>query len=303
MNADAPRMNPIVSDTERDVERVARALFARGSRVESLALLRGAVARDPEQARCVALLQTVTEQGPPSAPPESSGVLELDLALVDRWIRAGMLVEALALLSGTPMGSLETGREWAQLLGELLAPVPVDAEPVMASMHRQLLTGGASVAMSLLEDRAKETPPPAAWALRRLELLRWMLLDNAAPAEEAPRLPEEVPSLLAGAIRGGIHQRNFHATVEGARAFCRQYPASPDAARTLVALEALAEEVAAHSGGTARHRTMPVFGRPAAALQLRMCNLSNAASVYRRLLSAGHDPEVSRLSEHVTSVL
>ncbi|MFK7992142.1 MAG: hypothetical protein AB8I08_39350 [Sandaracinaceae bacterium] len=292
-------MNAAANDTDRDVEQVARALSARGARVECLAMLRGAVARDGSQRSCVELLRSVVEQGPPPDIAHAE-VIELGLPLVDRWIRGGMLVEALALLSGTPMGSLETGREWAQLLGELLAPVPVDAEPVLKSMHEQLLTGGASVAMSLLEDRAKETPPPAAWALRRLELLRWILLDNAAAAQDSPRLPQEVPSLLAGAIREGIHQRSLVATIEGAKAFVAQYPASADARLTLSALEGLAAEVHSQSGTAhARNRTIPVFGRPAAALQLRMCNLSNAASVYRRILEDRDDPDVAALSAHV----
>src|SRR5688572_8163850 len=108
---------------ELDAEHAARVLLARGSVREGIALLRGAVARNAEEEGCAALLREVIAG---RLPPKNGEETELGLPLVDRWIRRGMLVEALAVLGGTPMASEETGREWANLLGELLAPVPFE---------------------------------------------------------------------------------------------------------------------------------------------------------------------------------
>jgi CBS domain-containing protein len=265
------------------VERVARALFQRGARREGVALLRGAVARDRGAERCRALLDEVLAGGEPAAPP---GAIELDLARVDGWIREGMLVEALALLGGTPMGSLETGREWANLLGELLAPVPVDAEETLVEMHRQLLGGGASVALTLLEERARRDPPLPAWARRRLELLRWMLLDNAGTAERPAALPDEAPSPLSGAIRGAVSRRDFSRALEAARAFARARPDHRDAARTVEALASLCAELQRLPEEVASEiHTVPMADHAAALMQLEMGNLHQARAIYGRLVA------------------
>lgn len=276
-----------------EVEQVARALLQRGSIRESIALLRGALARDGEEEGCAALLEDIVGGDVSARPTET---VELDFGLVDRWIRRGMLVEALALLGGTTMGSMETGREWANLLGELLAPVPVDAEEALVEMHHQLTTGGASVALTLLEERTKREPRLAAWALRRLELLRWMLLDNAAVAEGDAELRDEAPSLLAAAIRGPLNQRNVFAALDAARAFLAEHPDDADAVRCVEALESATAEVERHAADAIVHtRTIPMFGHPAAALQLRMGNLDQACAVYRKMIAKDESDDHARL--------
>ena len=289
------------ASAEREVELVARALCARGSVREAIAMLRGAVTRDAGHQDCRTLLDAIEGGDVPAGPGTT---VELDLPLVDRWIRAGALVEALALLGGTPMGSLDTGREWANLLGELLAPVPVDAEDTLVAMHHQLLSGGASVALTLLEEREREAGEGLpAWASRRLELLRWMLLDNAAVAESYRELPTTAPSALAGALRDPLGRRNVPQALEAARAFCDANPGHEDAHRACLALEAIAKEIEVHSGSDTTHSlTIPMYGLPAAAMQLRMGNLDAACSIYRKLEGRAEGAEATRLLEEVEAL-
>ncbi|MCA9614026.1 MAG: hypothetical protein KC586_14815, partial [Myxococcales bacterium] len=156
---------------------VARAMVARGAFREAEIVLRGALARGGHDGDAHFALATLERGG--SLPP--GAIPTLDLELVDRWIREGWLVEASALLGGVDLGQL--AEEWSNLLGELLSPVPAHAEEALVHMHRELLSGGASVALAILEDRLREGALPG-WAERRLALLRWMLLDNAGSAPD-----------------------------------------------------------------------------------------------------------------------
>jgi hypothetical protein len=287
---------------ELDAEHAARALLARGSIREGIALLRGAVARDSEEEGCAALLREAIAG---RLPTEASDKDVIALPLVDRWIRRGMLVEALAVLSGTPMASEETGREWANLLGELLAPVPVDAEETLVEMHKQLLTGGASVALTLLDERAKREPILPAWATRRLEVLRWMLLDNAGTAESHPVLSGEAPTAFAVAIRDAVNRRDLMAALAAAREFARAEPDDPSPPRVERAIEAILAEIERHrEDGLLSSRTMPMFGHPAAAMQLRMGNIAQAGVVYKKLLDKNRsDAHSADMLEHIEALM
>lgn len=278
------------AEVDREVGDVAKALHRRGSVTESVALLRASVARDAEQAGAKRLLEMALAGEDLGGP---STTVELGYGLVDTWIRRGMLVEALALLGGTSLGSRDKGREWANLLGELLAPVPVDAEDVLRAMHRQLMTGGASVALTLLEERDRKAPAMPAWARRRLELLRWMLLDNAEvlDAVESDAL---APSELAGAVTVLV-RRGLTAGLAALRELVGRRPELADGHRALEALETLAaniqEETARAGSG---HHTMPMVGHPAAVMQIRMGNLREALALYERLIRE-HDDERARV--------
>lgn len=271
------RTQSITGDLE--VEQIARALHKRGAAAESVALLRGALRRDGDQDASRALLRAMVANDPIAAPQK---IVHLDFPLVDRWIRRGMLVEALALLGGTSLGSGEMGREWANLLGELLAPVPVDAEATLVEMYRQLLSGGASVALTLLEERSRAEPSLPAWASRRLELLRWMLLDNAKGLES--EAPGAAPSLLAGALAMPLLYQGWEGAKTALEEYLVAHPDDADARRTLEAVEAIALEIDQHGSLVeSSPHTMPMVGHPAALMQLRMGNLANAVSLYRRM--------------------
>jgi len=99
------------------------------------------------------------------------------------------------------------------------------------------------VALTVLGERAQREPPLPAWALRRLELLRWMLLDNAATAESHSELPGAAPSLLSDAIREAVNRRDLRGALEAARVFAAGRPGDRDAERTVEALEAILGEV------------------------------------------------------------
>lgn len=280
---------------------VARALHAQGQSFEAEVIVLGALARDPSDtdARSASMaIRRGQRLGAPATTPA------IDLRLVDRWIRAGMLVEALALLVANPIqGEEHRVQEWADLLGELLAPVPAHAEPVFVEMHRQLLRGAGTVAMAVLEDRAAEGPLPP-WASRRLALLRWMLLDNA----QAQVLEEEktlATSPLARALQPALSQRSLTAARDAAGTFVQQNPTDDEAAEVLMALEALVDEMAAHDHiGLMGGQTVPVMGRPAAAMQLQMASLEGAAALYRKLASGQVKiPEARGLLMSVETVL
>ncbi|MEM9070278.1 MAG: hypothetical protein AAGE52_17355 [Myxococcota bacterium] len=243
---------------------------------EAELILRGAAARDALDGSCRTALRTLIRDG--RLPDGPDAVLDLDL--VDRWVRQGMLVEALAVLEGAELGG--PAREWADLLGELLAPVPAHAEGAFVDMHRSLLSGGASVALAILEDRCRQGPVPA-WAARRLSLLRWMLLDNAlTAAEDAPT--GEAPSELAAALRKPLAARNIEAMRAAAEHFATLHPESVDARDVLRMLDALVYEMNSQLGDIELSvQTVPVFGRPAAAMQLRMASFEGAFNIYRKL--------------------
>ncbi|HHH27687.1 MAG TPA: hypothetical protein ENK57_04990 [Polyangiaceae bacterium] len=270
------------ADVERQVADVARAMCQRGAIGEGVLLLRGALHRDPSQAEAEALLREILEG---SAELPRGTMLELGLDLVDGWIRRGMLVEALAILGGTPLGSSERGGEWANLLGELLAPVPAAAEPVLVRMYEELVSGGASVALTLLEERARVTPSLPAWAGRRLGLLRWMLLDNA---EAAPSISVLNGELGLGAALQTLQQRGLDAGLRALEVFVQRHPERADVARVCGATQELVEEIGRQASLLSKNnKTMPMTGHTAAMLQLRMGNLSVAATLYRPL--AAHD--------------
>ncbi|MEZ4338771.1 MAG: hypothetical protein R3B82_19305 [Sandaracinaceae bacterium] len=287
------------AEIDREVTDVAKALQRRGSVAESVALLRAAVSRDGGQVSSKELLDRAVAGEDLGGP---STTVELGYGLVDAWIRRGMLVEALALLSGTSLGSRDKGKEWANLLGELLAPVPVDAEDALRAMYRQLMTGGASVALTLLEERDRKEPAMAAWAKRRLELLRWMLLDNAEvlDAEAGDAL---APSELAGSV-GVLVRRGLGAGHAALREFVAQHPTSRDALRALEAVDVLVanlEEEAARFGGG--NKTMPMVGHTAAMMQLRMGNLREALGLYDRMIRDRDDDRARVLAAEVEVLL
>lgn len=273
------------ANTDREVVQAACALHQVGSIDEAVALLRGAVRRDPSQMASHSLLKELENGDAPSAMGRS---VELDFELVDRWIRNGMLVEALALLGGTALGSGDMGQEWANLLGELMAPVPVDAEETLVQMHRQLMSGGASVALTLLEERDRRAPMLPAWAVRRLEVLRWMLLDNARTQETTEVV---VPTTeLAGVLARALKHRGLTAGRAALAEFTAAHPDDRDAARALAAIETLDEDITRHvhlSQGSSN--TMPMVGHVAAAMQLRMGNLDNAKAIYANMIEEEDD--------------
>ncbi len=287
------------ADVERQVADVARALHQRGSTGEGVTLLRGALRRDQSQRSTRELLEVLSAGGSPSA----SGVVEFDLGLVDGWIRRGMLVEALALLGGTSLGSRELGREWANLLGELLAPVPVEAEAVLVEMYEQLLSGGASVALTLLEERDRQQPAMPAWATRRLELLRWMLLDNAEVAHSFSAGDHLSPSELAGVLEVA-ERKGLRAGHVAVKAFVEMHPGHADGARTLEALENILGDLDRQASLLAKNnKTMPMVGHTAALMQLRMGNLRPAAKVYASMVEGGGDDRASSLLSEVQVLL
>lgn len=279
---------------------VAHALHRLGAAAAGVTLLRGALRRDAGQGG----LRRQLEELVAGAGAQSTGeATELDLGLVDGWIRNGMLVEALALLGGTSLGSGEMGREWANLLGELLAPLPVEAEQALVQVYEELLSGGASVALSLLEERDKREPAMPTWATRRLELLRWMLLDNAEVAQSFVVGDHLHASELAGVLEVA-EQRGLRVGHLAVKSYAEEHPADGDAARTLEAIELILADLDRQASRIGKsNNTMPMVGHTAALMQLRMGNLRPAAKIYRSLVETKADDRASLLLAEVEVLL
>ncbi len=274
---------------------IARFLFSRGSRWEAALILRATSKRNPEDASARGVLQTIerTHEFPPGVASEPS------IPLVDRWIRDGMLVEALAVLGGFELGG--PAEEWASLLGELLAPVPAHAGEVFVTAHAALLAGAAPIALATLTDIESAQSLPT-WAQRRLELLRWMLLDNA---EEAPELAVEASThWLAAAMKEPLGQRSIEGALREARACANRAPGDADAVELARLLDVLVREMNHHVADVLTSmKTVPVYGRPAAAMQLQMANFKGAREIYaQQLKNRSGDRELRELLDAVKGV-
>lgn len=250
-------------------------------------MLRGALARQPAHGPFrLALMGLSVDAASGSWPP-------LSILQVEQWMRDGMLVEALAALSGCSFG--EDGQRWAHFLGELLAPPP-DTSSDHRAVHQSLLRGGASVAMTTLEDMSRSaTLSP--WAQRRLQLLRWMLIDNAQPATRDSQVDVRA-SALAKALFDPLEARNLAGMASAAKNVDH-----PDAELTALALERLAREAQTQGNAeSADRRTVQHIGRAAAAMQLHMTSFESARAVYEQMLTKAAEPEVAQLLVAVQGV-
>lgn len=277
------------------IDRVARLLLSLGSRREALTLLRAAVGRDPAESACAVLLRWARER--PHLSPSAPGA-DLDLDVIEGWIRAGMLVEALSVLQGTLLRRTPEGMEWARLLGEILAPPPAGCEEVFAEVHRQLCGGAAVVAVTLLEERAKERSAMPAWARRRLSLLRWLLFDNAPAAAPTPRSAKVLTSELARRVNEQIEARNMPGALHVAREHRAAHPQDAEAGLLLSALEQLVGSCLQSTTPESLESTMQVQGHLAATMQLMMGNLLETERIYRRIATRNpHDRRAQRALE------
>lgn len=265
----------------------ARALAAIGSLREAECMLRGALARLPSHGPFrLALMGLSVDAASRSWPPLS--ILE-----VEHWIRDCMLVEALAALCGCSFG--DDGQRWANFLGELLAPPP-NSDHDHYTVHQALLTGGASVAMTTLEDMSRETKL-SPWGQRRLQLLRWMLIDNAQSATRDSQVNVRA-SPLAEALFAPLEARDLPGMASAAKGVDH-----PDAMQTARALERLAQEAQTQGlAESADKRTVQHSGRNAAAMQLHMTAFETARAVYEQMLTKAAEPEVAQLLVAVQGV-
>ncbi len=271
-------------------DHVARVLVRLGARDEAVVLLRGAIERDSGEKACAALLRAV------EARPDASvwgPDLALDLPLVDAYARRGMLVEALAVLRGGALGQSEEGRAREAMLEELLAPPPADAGPKAHQVAHQLATGGAAMALSLLQDLGDAQGD---WVLRCRVLLQRLLYDDAEEVPTSATSPSIRPggSPLGEALHTKLGARDLSGALEAARVYAKQHSGEIDAQAAVAALERLLAAVEARSkemfeAGAAK-RTAPMKGHPLAELHVRMGNLEEAARFYRRIvLEDPHD--------------
>ncbi|MEM9195823.1 MAG: hypothetical protein AAGF12_42045 [Myxococcota bacterium] len=271
-------------------DHVARVLLKNGARDHALRLLHAAVERDPGEKACAALLRAV------EARPDASVYgpdLDLTFDLVQAYTRSGMLMEALAVVEGAGLVDSDEGRVRAEGLRELLAPVPEGADLELREVDRQLRTGGASVALTMLDQRKGNLP---AWAERRHQLLSSLLLDAAVAAPSAPEL-QTSDSPLGKALDECLRARDLKGAAKAAREYTAQHPGDTDASAVAVALDRIVDGMGALSKGMgpgAVLRTVPMTGHTVAMFQLRMGNLENAERMFRKIVLEDAMDEVAR---------
>lgn len=300
-----PIQRPSGSTSLPPTDHVARVLLRDGARDDAMVLLRAAIERDPGEKACGALLRAV------EARPDASvwgPDLRIDMALIDAYVRRGMLLEALAVLRGSGLASEPYGRRRQQELEELLRPAPDGAGDTLREVDRQLRTGGAAVALAILEDRIAAGEQLPDWAKRRHALLSRILLDNAEiPSEDEPSSPGMAASALGRLVESRLRSRDLAGALDDARKYAAQHAADVDAKAVVAALERLTE---AAGQRTSEHaiiaesvRTVPMKGHTVAEFQVRMGNLRQAARFYRKLvLDDPHDAVARQRLEDVQTL-
>jgi len=266
-----------------------------------MSLLRAAVRRDPGERACAALIKAL-EARPDAA--VSGPELVLDLPLVDDYVARGMLLEARAVLSGAGLDTAGPGSDRARALDELLSPVPGGAEAGLIEAFRHLLTGGASLSLSLIEEhlqRGNALPP---WAAHRRSVLRRLLLDRvldsatsgahavtAASGLPAPGDAASAANALASVVARLIQERDLRGAAARLKAHCAAAPYDVAAVVAAAALERIVVVLDQRDAppDPMDTRTAPMGAGKVADLNLRMGNLVEAERLYRRTLL--DDPE------------
>src|SRR5690606_29503489 len=106
------------------------------------------------------------------------------------------------------------------------------------------VTGGASVALTILEERERRAPALPAWASRRLALLRWMLLDNASMAQSHPALDGGGTTALAAAVLDAVNRRrNLRSALEAVRKLAELDPTDLEAPAVARCIEMILGEI------------------------------------------------------------
>lgn len=258
-------------------------------------LLRAATRRDPGERACAALLRAL-EARPDAA--VSGPEVELDLSLAEAYVARGMFLEARAVLIGAGLDRVSPGADHARVLDELLAPLPADAEPELLQAFRHLMTGGASLSLSLVEEHVQRGQALPPWAARRRTVLRALLLDHvlesAAQAatepgsQAAPVLhgASGEPSALARETARLVAERDLRGAVAQLRAHCASAPDDVSAAIGAEALERLLHVLETRDGlpDAIDTRTLPMGPQKVAELHLRMGNLAESERLYRRVV-------------------
>lgn len=281
-------------------------------------LLRAAVRRDPGERACAALVKAL-EARPDAA--VSGPELTLDLVLVDDYVTRGMLLEARAVLAGARLDGAGAGADRARALDELLAPLPDAADPALLEVFRHLMTGGASLSLSLVEEHLQHGHALPAWAARRRSLLRSVLLDraletatsaadavSAAASEPVPveQPPEVGLNAVAAEVGRLIGERDLRGASAYLHAHCASFPDDVASAIGDAALHRLVGALELHEGGAQElsdTRTMPMGAKKVAELHLRMGNLAESEGLFRRVvLDEPDDVELRTMLDDVQAV-
>ena len=261
---------------------VARTLLKNGDDHAAVTILRAAVVRDPTELGCAEMLAGLEDRiSGQFGDRTSQRMLPVSQAVVDDWISQGMMIEALALL----LTKFEGARlEWATLLGELLAPIPARSHSDFVDVHDHLMRGSASLALASLQDRKNGGKVMPQWALRRLELLQWLLIDNAPVAERDSVAPDPSANELSILIREGIARRSFSALVIAVEDYAERNPQNAGAIAAQRALSTMLQHLSAvDDAHTMSAATMPISGPLAGMTQLRMLNFEMAKKLFTRM--------------------
>jgi hypothetical protein len=268
-----------------------------GAREAAVHLLRAAIARDPGEMACAALLKAV------EARPDSSVYgpdIRLDLSLARRYARRGWLIESLCLLEGAGLTAIPGGAELAHEIREILGPIPDDAPRDLRDADEQVRRGGASVALMTFDEWVATGRPLPPWAERRHQLLSTLLLDAAPAARPSSEITTMTP--VGAALNTQLASRNLDGALTAAKTYLLTAPNDSDAQAVVVALGRIVEAMAAVSAdvNVAAMRTQPMTGVNVALFQTRMCNFDVAERMFRKLVIS--DPMDARARAYLDDV-
>lgn len=225
-------------------------------------------------------------------PGAAAGPPPLDLSLVMSLVERNRYYEARCLLYAIGLGGEAFARELAQLLDEVLAPLPRGADPSFGAVLQLIRVGQAPSALRALEEVRREPGLlPDSWerrcrALHALVHGRW---NDKPPSVEAYTRDTVVAYLWARDLPGAWQAARAAGAHELANALQRLMDATE---------RALPES----SGGDGfEPQTVPMEGHRLCEFQIRMGAFDQADAGYRALLR--QDPDDERARGHLADVI
>lgn len=177
------------------IDHIARELWKRGARDAAIDILRASVMRDPTARASAALLRAVEARPDASV---SGPSVEIEMELVDAVAGQGMLLEARAMLRGTPLGRLADGQDRLARYDSVLARVPEELARVWHDAFAHVHLGAARHAISLIDREEANANFPPEWVVVRRTTLRELLSVTAVDRPSARPLGSTPPRVSIG---------------------------------------------------------------------------------------------------------
>lgn len=177
------------------MDHVARELWKRGARDAAIDILRASVMRDPMARASEELLRGVEERPDASV---SGPSVSIEMELVDAVAGNGMILEARAMLRGTPLGRLAEGQDRLAKYDSVLAHVPEELARVWHDAFAHVHLGAARHAITLIDREESSANFPPEWVVARRATLREILSVTAVDRPSARPIGSTPPRVSIG---------------------------------------------------------------------------------------------------------